>query len=345
MSDALQCSLAARRLAAGLSLAGLAARVGVSRQALGAVEAGRSTPSTALALALARELSCRVEDLFRLGPPRLPGLRCPDLAGARVSLAQVAGLWVAHALDSSSGTPADGLVDSEGSIELLRDPSELRDSALVAGCAPALGVLTGRHARWLQMGSSEALRLLAEGRVHMAGLHLADRDRPELHDALVRERVRGSVELVSLLGWREGLITAPGNPLGLRELGDLARLRIARRPEGSGAARVLSRALAESGVEPLPGPLVQTHADLARAVLLGAADTGVVIEPVAEALGLPFLPLSEERFELAIRTEHMAHPGVARLMDTLASAGFARDVGAMGALDLASLGDSRRVSA
>ncbi|MCA9712564.1 MAG: helix-turn-helix domain-containing protein, partial [Myxococcales bacterium] len=45
-----------RRVARGLSQSALADRVGVSRQALVAIEAGRQVPSTALALHLARAL-------------------------------------------------------------------------------------------------------------------------------------------------------------------------------------------------------------------------------------------------------------------------------------------------
>ena len=52
------------RQAAGLTQAGLAADVGVSRQTVVAVEAGDYAPSVYLALSLATRLSTTVEALF-----------------------------------------------------------------------------------------------------------------------------------------------------------------------------------------------------------------------------------------------------------------------------------------
>ncbi|MCB9676837.1 MAG: helix-turn-helix domain-containing protein [Alphaproteobacteria bacterium] len=338
------CHLADRRREAGISLTALAAQVDVSRQALTAIEAGRSAPSTPLALKLAGALGCRVEDLFRLASGPMEQ-RFPELAGSRVVLGEVSGRWVAHPLGPTVPRPADALVDAEGGIELLVDPAILGGATLVAGCAPALGVLAGRsRATWLHAGSTTALDWLASGRVHVAGMHLADHDAPAVHDALLRERLAGEIEVVTLHVWREGLVSAPHDPLDLAGL-SAPSLRIARRPAGSGASRVLDRALGAAGAPPARGPLVETHDDAARAVLLGAADAAVVIEPVAQAFGLPFLPLSEERFELFVRTEHLDLPGVAALLDTLAGAPFAREIRGMGPYDLTLAGSRRRVAA
>jgi putative transcriptional regulator len=54
------------RTAAGLTQAELAERVGVSRKTINTVENGVFTPSTLLALKLAKALKCKVDDLFFL---------------------------------------------------------------------------------------------------------------------------------------------------------------------------------------------------------------------------------------------------------------------------------------
>lgn len=54
------------RTKAGLTQAELAEKVGVSRKTVNTVENGVFTPSTPLALGLARALGVRVEDLFWL---------------------------------------------------------------------------------------------------------------------------------------------------------------------------------------------------------------------------------------------------------------------------------------
>ncbi|MEP4123612.1 MAG: helix-turn-helix transcriptional regulator [Lentilitoribacter sp.] len=56
--------LKTRRKAAGLTQADLAARVNVSRKSINTIENQVFVPSTILALRLARELKCSVEDLF-----------------------------------------------------------------------------------------------------------------------------------------------------------------------------------------------------------------------------------------------------------------------------------------
>lgn len=340
--------LADRRQAAGLSQRALAEAVGISRQALSAIEAGRSVPSTVLSLRLARVLGCTVEALFALPAEAVPGLRAPALAGRRVALAQVGTRWAAHPLPPTSATPADGIVAADGSIEPLCALSELSGVVLVAGCAPILGVLAGGGARWLPHTSGAALRALASGQVHVAGMHLARRDEPGAHERLVRDALPGvAVEIIRLIVWREGVAVAPGNPLGLRSSADLGRpgLRVAQRPAGSGAARVLSAALAEAGIASVSGPSVATHADAAQALVHGAADAAVLAEPVAEAFGLGFVPLVEERFELVVRSADRGHAGLVRLRERLESSRFSREVRSMGAYDVADIGHSRRLGA
>jgi putative molybdopterin biosynthesis protein len=355
-SSELSNAVGARRKAVGVSVTLLAERVGVSRQALTAVEAGRSTPSTAIALRLAAALSCTVEELFALPVAAVPGLRVPELAGRRVALARVDGRWAAHGLDPRRADAADGIVLASGGVEPLGVLDELASSVLVAGCAPVLGALaarTGRTgeagARWLPRSSGASLRALAQGRVHVAGMHLAAHDRPDEHERLVREHLSGQgVTLVSLVLWREGLAFPKANPRQIQGAVDLAlpNLRIGRRPKGSGAAAVLDGALARAGLSAceVEGARLATHMDAAHAVLHGAVDVAVLVEPVAQAFGLGFVPLSEERFELVVRTEHLAHRGVRRLLDQLTGPRYARDVRGMGAYDTAELGQMRQVA-
>src|SRR5262249_10485300 len=110
--SAVRCFLRKLRQDAGLQQQELAARVGVSRQTLSAIEAGTTVPSTALALDLARVLGCRVENLFALaGRDRpLPATLAPGFApgppagaaGRRVRLGWVRGRWLAHGLSGDN---------------------------------------------------------------------------------------------------------------------------------------------------------------------------------------------------------------------------------------------------
>ncbi|MBX2800500.1 MAG: helix-turn-helix domain-containing protein [Myxococcales bacterium] len=356
MNRPLHSFVGRKRARAGLSLTDLAARVGISRQALSAIETGRSTPSTAVALRLAAALRCRVEELFALPSPVLPDVDGPGPPGTRVVLGRVGERWVAHAVSARSTEAADGLVDEAGGVEALQDPSLLAQRVLVAGCAPVLGALAmhlgqgAGGARWLQRTSTGALRDLAQQRTHVAGLHLAPAHQPTAHDPLIRHHLPGvAVLVVGLVGWREGLALPAGNPAGVHGVADVAErgLRVAQRPAGAGATQVLARELAAVGsnASDLAGPAVASHVDAAHAVLHGAADAAVLVEPVAEAFGLCFLPLAEEHFELVVRAEHAQHRGVQRLLDQLTTVRFAREVSAMGAYDTAPMGQARRLEA
>src|SRR5690606_19758958 len=137
--------------------------VGVSRQAIAAIEAGRQVPSTQLALQLARTLGCVVEDLFSLpSAETVTAVLAADAPHPRLALAQVDGVWVAHPVHDCS--PGDallrGLTDTDHpmshtrsgavSVEPLTGLDQLATHVLIAGCAPLLGLLTarlGRHRR------------------------------------------------------------------------------------------------------------------------------------------------------------------------------------------------------
>ena len=66
MSDTLIVHLKAHRNTAGLTQSALADGIGVSRKTINTIENGVFTPSTRLALQLARHLDCSVHELFEL---------------------------------------------------------------------------------------------------------------------------------------------------------------------------------------------------------------------------------------------------------------------------------------
>lgn len=166
---------------AGLAQRDLAARVRTSRQTVAAIEAGRTVPSTALALRLSAALGCRVEELFHLpgsereatvaahlvdtpsSLPRhassVPNRSEPAQASVppiRVRLSVVGGRAVAIPLTGSlacvaSLPEADGVVcGGRGTavrVRLLAPPERLAEAVVVAGCDPALPVVASHLRR------------------------------------------------------------------------------------------------------------------------------------------------------------------------------------------------------
>src|SRR5581483_9224509 len=102
------------------------------------------------------------------------------------------------------------------------------------------------------------------------------------------------------------LMLAPGNPRGIRQVGDLARagLRIANREPGSGARALLDAEIGRAGLAPdqIAGyrVVVRSHLAAAEAIAAGLADAAVGVRAAAQALGLAFVPLARERYDLAL---------------------------------------------
>lgn len=360
-------SLKLHRERHGLSQQALATRVGVSRQAIHAIEAGRQVPATLLSLQLARTLGCTVEELFRLAPRglqvRLAAAPATSAASDRVAVGRVDGRWVAHRLPLDAALAADGTLTSAGSgtdavVRPLGDVQGLEHNILVAGCAPLLGALAGRvgarftdaRLTWLAESSRRALDLLASGLVHVAGLHLFDeRGRQDNVPVVAQAFPDRRMLVVNLTRWRQGLVLPAGNPLGIRSVADLARpgLRLARREEGAGAHKLVTRLLAEQGCTgPIPaGPFATGHADVARLVRCGAADVGVAIEGVARTDGLDFVPLAEERFDLVLPAEAADRAPFSRLLAALDDPGFRADMACLPGYDGALCGHATTVEA
>jgi putative molybdopterin biosynthesis protein len=323
----------------------LAAVVGVSRQALGAIEAGRSAPSVDIAVRIASALGVSVEALFgEEGSWSVPLDRGHLALAGRCVVAMCQGRWIAHALgDREHDVAGDGIATKGGrSIQLLRPPAVARENVLIMGCAPALGILSDRlnteagpgRFVWLPNRSALGLEALIAGRTHIAGLHLTDDKGREANTARVHQ-LRSSMKLtlITLGHWEVGLVVGRGNPKKIRRASDLARrgIRLVNREKGASPRRVLERRMKAEGVRPPPDMAVATgHRDVARVIAAGAADVGPAVRDVAISFRLDFVPFGEERFDLALPTEMLSVPEVRRMLDVLSSARARAELSALG---------------
>src|SRR5262249_20353842 len=158
---------------------------------------------------------------------------------------------------------------------------------------------------------------LARGEVTAAAIHLHRLDGDDevancdavasaagLHDAVV----------IAVARREQGLVGAAGHPLqpsggaGLppkRARRPPPAARLALRPQGAGAQLLLFALVARAGLAldalALVRPACPTGADIAQAVRAGRADCGIATRAVAQAAGLDFVPLTWERFDLALR--------------------------------------------
>jgi putative molybdopterin biosynthesis protein len=178
-------------------------------------------------------------------------------------------------------------------------------------------------------GSLDALRALAEGRCLVAGFHVP----PLAHGAqLFAQHLKpllkpGRHKLISFSRRQQGLMVAPGNPLGLRAVADLARprLRVVLRQPGSGTRLLTDHLLQAHGIAPdtladAGHGVEDSHLAVAAAVASGVADVGMGIAAAAQAFGLDFVPLIDEDYYLVCLKDTLEHPAVRRLRDVLGAA-------------------------
>lgn len=325
-------TLRQHREAAGLSQQALADQIGLSRQAYGAIEAGRATPGVDVALALARALSTTVEALFAGGPAApLTAVALATLPpGARVTLARVGDRVVAVPIPAATPTRAadgwcreGGTVGATVPIEPFSDDAAAQSATrvVVAGCALGLGVIADRlnasgagRFLWWPTSNADARALLAQGLVHLASSHQRDADVVEPGVTIGR--------------WELGCATRPDDTR-VRHGDDLRSpaLRLVHREAGAGAERLLRR-LTGDDVTP-QGPVVTGHLDVARAVAFGAADVGICTRDAATSLGLRFVPVQEERV-VVHRPPGPTDERVARFLDAVASRTIRRELDALG---------------
>jgi putative molybdopterin biosynthesis protein len=217
-----------------------------------------------------------------------------------------------------------------GSVRPIGPP---RPTLVVAGCDPALPLIEAPLAlldppvafAWWPCGSREALRLAADGLVHVAGAHLRDQDGDDYNTGPASDLLRGGAEIIRFCSWREGLVLRSGLAGGVSGVGDLpgTGLRLVNREPGSEARQVLDRELEDLGISPADLPGYDTratgHLEVAAAIAAGVADVGIASEPAALAYGLAFVPLTQERFDLVIPAAQTGSREVQAMLRVLSS--------------------------
>jgi putative molybdopterin biosynthesis protein len=211
---------------------------------------------------------------------------------------------------------------------------------------------SGSELATLPEGSEAGLTRLARGEVSAAAIHLhrldGDDDAANL-DAVASAPGLYDAVVIAFARREQGLLVAPGNPLGVGDVASIAarRARLALRPQGAGAQLLLLALLARAGI-PLNAlatvkPVCPTGPDIAQAVRAGRADCGIATRSVAQAAGLGFVPLTFERFDLALRQRDYFRPGPQALFAFLRTTAFGDRAAEFGGYDVSEAGAVRLV--
>ena len=190
------------------------------------------------------------------------------------------------------------------------------------------------------VGSIGGLIALGRGSSHIAGCHLFDIKTGEYNLPYLPRYLPDLETIVVNLVYRDlGLILRSGNPLNITGIEDLAqpKIRIINRQDGSGTRILLDFELKRLGIDSnrINGyeNEVNTHNEVAMAVLSGKADVGLGILSAAKMLGLEFIHITKERYDLVIPKENFSAKPLNALLEVIRSQEFRKKVEQMGGYD------------
>lgn len=214
-----------------------------------------------------------------------------------------------HLADTGVITRADrrrARVSSDGALAAARLLEADRVFRLAGSDDPALQILLDHVGPAVvavgTRGSFAGLRALARGDADGAAIHLRHSDgtyntrfaRALLHDQ--------DPHLLHLWRREQGLLVPAGNPHRIGGVADLTGRRVAHREPGAGTRVLLDQLLIDTGIAPhhIAGPELGSHLETALAVAAGIADVALGLRAGAADLGLEFVPVTWESYDIAL---------------------------------------------
>lgn len=294
------------------------------------------------------------------------GRRIVSVMGAedfiRVTIGCMDGHYIANPLTRAAGVTmsmvkADGLLrippghlgyeqGERVEIELYRPIEQIANTIVATGSHDlSMDVLhsllrkanPGRFLVSSHVGSMGGILAIQKGEAHAAGVHLFDEATGTYNLPYIQKYLRDrDVVLIQLVYRQQGWMVKPGNPLGIQTVHDLVQPGITyiNRQRGAGTRLLFDYLLGQEGLdrEQIYGYSREavSHLSVAAAVAGGTADAGLGIYSAASAMGLDFIPVAEERYDLLLSGSFYRSLEGEELLACIRSEAFAREVEALG---------------
>jgi putative molybdopterin biosynthesis protein len=178
-------------------------------------------------------------------------------------------------------------------------------------------------------GSTDGLKALGSGYTDIAWSHLFDQESGRYNIPFLPKYLPDMKAVLVHLFRREiGLVAAPGNPMEIAGIEDIAgrKVRFVNRQAGSGTRILLDHHIGRLGI---PSTDIQgydkevyTHVEVGLSILSGEADAGIATVAVSRLMGLHFIPVTRENFDMVLRQSTYFSKGIQALMEVLRSDAF-----------------------
>ncbi|MGA1796461.1 MAG: substrate-binding domain-containing protein [bacterium] len=214
--------------------------------------------------------------------------------------------------------------------------------------ADALSLFQEKHRNILPLyssiGSMNGINALKKGWCHICASHMLQKEDEEYNLSYIKEVFNEDFVIVNFAYRTQGLIVSKANPKKIAGIKDLVRpdITIVNRQSGTGTRFLLEYEMEKSGIDAARirgyDTICLSHLDVGIEVLSSRADAGLGIQAIARMLGLDFIPLRKERFDLIIRKDTFPEVNVQTFLKFLRSSDLKEYSARFGGYDLRDIG-------
>lgn len=194
-------------------------------------------------------------------------------------------------------------------------------------------------------GSTDGLKALNMGYTDIAWSHLFDPKSGEYNIPFLPTNLPNvKPVVVNLFGRGIGFVVSPKNPFRVHGFESLTQkgIRFVNRQKGSGTRVLLDHHLKrlQISTSKINGyeREVYTHFEVGLSILSKEADVGIATIAVSKLLGLPFIPITQESFDMILDQSTFFEKGIQAFIEILNSQEFRNRVERLGSYDFKNSG-------
>ncbi|KAB3529048.1 molybdopterin biosynthesis protein [Alkaliphilus serpentinus] len=288
----------------------------------------------------------------------------------RVKLGSVQGKLIATPLERGAGVTmslvrADGVLvvpqrlegyeaGSQVEIRLFKAADEIENTIVSIGSHDLVMDLLGNQLHKnksslflssAHVGSLGGIMAMRKGECHIAPIHLMDTTSGEYNTSYVKQYIKGEkMALMKFVGRSQGLMIKGGNPKGIKGIEDLKRQDVlfVNRQRGAGTRILLDYYLQREKIkaEEIQGyeREMTTHMAVAAAIAGGTADCGMGVYSAAKTMGLDFIPIAWEDYDLLLPQALLKDEKIEDLIAAMKNHEFIHSIEALGGYNTENIG-------
>ncbi len=270
-------------------------------------------------------------------------------AGVTMSLVRADGvLVIPQQLEGYDG-------GKEVDIQLMKPMEEVTQTIVSIGSHDMVMDLLGNQLHQINsqlflssahVGSLGGIMAMKKQECHIAPIHLMDTNDGEYNKSYVQQYLKGqSMALIKFVGRSQGLMVQRGNPKNIKGIEDLQRkdLQYVNRQRGAGTRILLDYYINNLQIDPsmITGyeREMTTHMAVAASIAGGTADLGMGVYSAAVTMGLDFIPIAWEDYDLLIPQELLKDEKIIGLLEVMRSKEFIEHINSLGGYKIDGIGE------